>query len=203
MERVLHKSTMTTTPKGRLIAYTKWRPYSIDRKVVMSDKYPGQKYSRSLMLLSLEDKTDLKRVGLLGPYLSKGGGASKEATEEQASLSQTISDVAESRVAMLALMDASKDGSKHDGACGGALIRVVNVRGGVRVGASEVGRFRADVDKRVPMALVNMLRHHSSYSDNDVNRQSLPLTLSFAQQFYDNPAHDVTCYVFRQCSQLY
>ncbi|RRT70627.1 hypothetical protein B296_00011230 [Ensete ventricosum] len=67
MERLPHKTSMTATPKGRPIAYTKWRPYLIDQKIVTRGKYPGSKYPRISMLLSLEDKADLKRTGLLGP----------------------------------------------------------------------------------------------------------------------------------------
>ncbi|RZS10752.1 hypothetical protein BHM03_00042017, partial [Ensete ventricosum] len=64
MERLPHKTSITAASEGRPIAYTKWRHCLIDQKIVTRGKYPGLKYPRSSMLLSLEDKTDLKRAGL-------------------------------------------------------------------------------------------------------------------------------------------
>ncbi|RRT37298.1 hypothetical protein B296_00042558 [Ensete ventricosum] len=61
MDRLPHKTSMTAAPKGRPIAYTKWRPYLIDQTIMTRDKYFRPKYPRSPMLLSLEDKADLKK----------------------------------------------------------------------------------------------------------------------------------------------
>lgn len=47
----------------------------------------------------------------------------------------------------MAFTDAPKDELEHGGAYDDTLIRVVDTRGGVRVEASKVGHFRADVDK--------------------------------------------------------
>ncbi|RRT63455.1 hypothetical protein B296_00041921, partial [Ensete ventricosum] len=44
-KRILQKTTMTTAREDRPIAYTKWRPYLIDQRVVMRGKYPRLKCS--------------------------------------------------------------------------------------------------------------------------------------------------------------
>ncbi|RRT63196.1 hypothetical protein B296_00023764 [Ensete ventricosum] len=82
MKRGLQKTTMITAPEGRPIAYTKWRPYLIDQRVVMRDKYHGPKYFRSLMLLSLEYKADLKRAGLIGPCQGQSNHKERSGGEE-------------------------------------------------------------------------------------------------------------------------